>query len=158
KQSPQQYRADCLALQQQVDALERKLGLRLQPFALLQQAQTATPKDLAARLPHTAVLIETVRYSPFQWHADPAKEGWGPPRYAAVLLWSEAGTPQVRLVDLGEAAPLERAIAAWRQQVQRGETETRGPEDGPKIIAQIRKGEVAKAPALALRTRLWEPL
>src|SRR5262249_59661250 len=48
--------------------------------------------------------------------------------------------------------------AAWRQQVQRGETETRGPEDEPEVIAEIRKGEVGKAPALALRTLLWEPL
>src|SRR5262249_34750097 len=48
--------------------------------------------------------------------------------------------------------------AAWRQQVQRGETETPGPEDEPEVITQIRKGEVGKAPALALRTLLWEPL
>src|SRR5207244_444709 len=82
-----QYRADCLELQRRVDDLERKLGLRLQAFALLQKAHTATPADLTARLPAGTALVETVRYRPWTW--GPAqKEGLGPPRYAAVLLWA----------------------------------------------------------------------
>jgi tetratricopeptide (TPR) repeat protein/CHAT domain-containing protein len=158
KLSPQQYRDECLDLQGQIDALERALGQRLQAFALLQKAHTAAPADLVQRLPAGTVLVETVRYPVWTWNADPAKERWGPPRYAAVLLWAEAAGPQVRLVDLGAAAPLERAIAAWRQQVQRGETDRHGPEDEVALLGAVRKGEFGKAPGLTLRTLLWQPL
>ena len=61
-------------------------------------------------------------------------------RYAALLLWRTAAdvAPRVRLVSLGEAATVERAVQAWRSQVQ--------------------KGLAAGAAGRELRERLWGPL
>src|SRR5262249_42709001 len=106
KRSAQEYRDACLDLRRQVDALERDLGLHLRAFALLRKARTAAPENLAEGLGAGTVLIETVRYRSWTWNADAAKERWGPWSYAALLLWGEADGPQVRLVNLGAAAPL----------------------------------------------------
>jgi CHAT domain-containing protein len=104
------------------------------------------------------VLAETIGYWEFRFQGTTAAKVWAPPHYAVLLLWAGVKGTEIRLVDLGAAAPLEQAIAAWRQQVQRGQTDTHRIEDEPHLLAAIRKGEVAKAPALALRTLLWEPL
>src|SRR5262249_4355382 len=76
KRSPQQYRDDCLGLERQIDALERDLGLRVQEFALLQKAHTATPTELAAHLTPGMVVVETARYHPWLWSAAAAKKEW----------------------------------------------------------------------------------
>jgi hypothetical protein len=149
--SPQRYREECAAVQRQVDDLERDLGLKLQAFALLQRVDTATPADLAARLPGGTVLVETVLHNAWLFATEPGKRRWGPPRYAALLLWAgSAGAPrqrsqrgaapsaEVRVVDLGEAAPLEQAVAAWRAAVQQGRTDPKAER--------------------ALRERVWAPL
>jgi CHAT domain-containing protein len=136
--APKQYRADCLALAKGIDARERSLAQQVQAFAIVQQTHTATPVQLARRLPAGTVLAETIRYAACHFQGATAAEWWGPPRFAALLLWAGVKEAEIRLVDLGEAAPLEEAIVAWRRAVQPGQAD-------PKT-------------AQTLRTRLWQPL
>src|SRR5262249_31881992 len=56
-------------------------------------------------------LIEFVIYTP----QDPRTEKTQPPRYLAYIL---AAQGQPKWVDLGEAAPIERAVDAWRQSLR----------------------------------------
>ena len=67
-------------------------------------------------LPQGADLVEFVRYNVFDFNAAPAKgqPRWRSPRYLAFVTWpgKEDG---VHLVDLGEAATLDRSLAAHQQ-------------------------------------------
>jgi CHAT domain-containing protein/Flp pilus assembly protein TadD len=131
--APQKHRERCAELQREIDKLERALALRLQPYALVQRALAATPADLAARLGPGAVLIETVRFQPRDLGDGAAPR---PPQYAAALLWPAAGggAPNVRLVFLGDAAPIERAVAAWRAAIQQGQADPPAGRDLRRLL------------------------
>jgi len=67
-------------------------------------------------LPQGADLVEFVRYSVFDFDAAPAKgqPRWRAPRYLAFVTWP-GKEDEVHLVDLGEAATLDRSLAAHQQ-------------------------------------------
>lgn len=69
---------------------------------------------VAAKLPRGGVLIEIVRYPRRDFRARvPSEPLWGAWRYVAFLL--DADRPdEPRLVDLGDAAPIEDAIVRFR--------------------------------------------
>ncbi len=74
-------------------------------------AAPVTPAQVAAALPQNAAFIDLIQY-----HQD-TKAGKPESRYAAFVTRA-GGSP--RRVELGPAAPLERAIAVWRGAVQSG--------------------------------------
>jgi tetratricopeptide (TPR) repeat protein/CHAT domain-containing protein len=133
----QRYRDLCEQLQKEHDDLERDLAQRVKGYAELRRAQQAAPQDLAARLPPDGALLELARYQ----RVDFKTKRWGADHYLAVLLWREAGEraqPQIRLVPLGAAKPIDRIIHAWRTHAQRGTINDKSDRE--------------------LRQRLWAPL
>jgi CHAT domain-containing protein/Tfp pilus assembly protein PilF len=104
---PDTYRAWLKPLEEEVERREAELSARSAEFRA--QAQPVTLAAVQAALPADSVLIEFAVYTPQEPRNDKNKL---PPRYVAYLL---AAQGQPRWVDLGEAAPIDRAITSWRQ-------------------------------------------
>jgi tetratricopeptide (TPR) repeat protein len=132
--SIQKHRQLLEALQAKQDSLERQLADQLDDFARLLKERQLGLKAVAAQLKPTAALVGMVRYP----RLDPRANLLGPDRYAAIVVWNQAGRPGVRLVFLGDADPIDRSIRAWREATQQGRVDGRFDKD--------------------LRGRVWEPL
>jgi CHAT domain-containing protein/Tfp pilus assembly protein PilF len=120
-------------LQTQRDDLERQLADQIEDFGKLHQDRKVTLKAVAGKLNPNTALISFVKFP----HLIGATK-FGAPHYAGLILWREEGKPQGRVVFLGEAEAIDKAIHAWRQTVQRG------------LVEAARDAE--------LRERLWEPV
>src|SRR5215813_8576746 len=104
---PETYRARLKSLEDRVEDLESALSARRPDFRA--QAQPVTLTAVQSALPAGSALVEFAVYTP----QDPRNnKNKLPPRYLAYLLAAQ-GRP--RWVDLGEAAPIDRAITSWRQ-------------------------------------------
>lgn len=99
------------------EQLEAALAQRIPEVALDVRLRNANSKVLMASLPRGSALIEYVRFEPFDYAKLPEREGsrWDPPRYLAFVL--RAGSPEVSLVDLGDAARIDEQVAGWRSRV-----------------------------------------
>jgi CHAT domain-containing protein len=141
--TPEGYRKLCDDLRQEHDDLERTLALRVQAYAELRRARQAGPTQLAQRLPAGAALVEIIRYDRFDFQAKDRAKRWGEARYLAVLLWrgDDAAEPQIQLVPLGLAQPIDRAIHVWRDRVQVGEND----EKTDRQLRQLLWAPLAKA-------------
>jgi CHAT domain-containing protein/Tfp pilus assembly protein PilF len=96
-------------LKDEIDDLEGKLSSRNREFNnYKKQSQPVTLFAVQSALPANSALIEFVYFTPL----DPKTEKSKPPRYLAYLLPAQG---QPNWVDLGEAAPIEQAIDAWRK-------------------------------------------
>jgi CHAT domain-containing protein len=73
------------------------------------QAQPVTLDAVQSALPAGSALVEFAVYTPLDLRNENNKL---PPRYLAYLLEAQ-GRP--KWTDLGETAPIDRAVAAWRQ-------------------------------------------
>ncbi|HEU0184905.1 MAG TPA: CHAT domain-containing protein [Blastocatellia bacterium] len=103
---PETYRARLRPLEERIENLEAKLSARSAEFRA--QAQPVTLSAIQTALPADSALVEFLVYAP----RDPRTGKSQPPRYFAYLLAAQ-GAP--KWVDLGEAAPIERAVGALRQ-------------------------------------------
>lgn len=106
-----QYLTRVNELEAAVNQLEQNLARQSASF----QAET-TPVEVAAvqaRIPSDGVLVEYVRYQPFDARA--AADPWGSDRYAAYLLFPNG---QITAVDLGDAATIDTAIRSFIQLLQ----------------------------------------
>jgi CHAT domain-containing protein/tetratricopeptide (TPR) repeat protein len=92
------------ALREERDELQRQL-VRQWPDL---QIPEVTPQHAASALPKDGVLVEFQHFQPFIGGSDPNKR-WGAPRYLALILRPDAS---IRVLQLGEAEPIEKAIAA----------------------------------------------
>jgi CHAT domain-containing protein/Tfp pilus assembly protein PilF len=106
---PETYRARLKPLEERVENLEAELSARSAEFRA--QSQPVTLSAVQSAIPGDSVLIEFVTYTP----REPRTEERQPPRYLAYLLKSQG---QPKWVDLGAAAPIERAVDAWRQSLR----------------------------------------
>jgi len=103
---PETYRARLKPLEDRVEELESALSARRPEL----RAQPVTLTAVQSALPAGSALVEFVVYTPQDLRNE--ENNKLPPRYLAYLL---AAQGQPRWVDLGEAAPIDRAIASWRQ-------------------------------------------
>jgi CHAT domain-containing protein/Tfp pilus assembly protein PilF len=104
---PETYRARLKSLEDKVEGLESALSAGNPDFRA--QAQPVTLADVQSALPAGGALVEFAVYTP----RDPRNNKNNlPPRYLAYLLTAQ-GRP--KWTDLGEAAPINRAITSWRQ-------------------------------------------
>ena len=102
---PETYRARLKSLEDKVEELESALSARRPDF----RAQPVKLNAVQSALPAGSALIEFAVYKP----QDPRNnKNKLPPRYLAYLL---AAQGQPKWTDLGEAAPIDRAITSWRQ-------------------------------------------
>ncbi len=128
-QSADAHRTELKALQEQADALEADLSRRSIQYrarfapVTLEAVQNAIPSD--------AALLEYTVYRPL----DPTIEQPRPPRYAVYVLKAD-GT--LHWADLGEAAPIDRAIQQFRRALStptRQATAVR--RTGARLAAQV---------------------
>ena len=103
---PQAYRARLKSLGDKVEELESTLSMRSAEFRA--QKQPVTLAAVQAALPAGSALVEFAAYTPRDPRNNKIKL---PPRYLTYLL---AAQGQPRWIDLGETAPIDRAINAWR--------------------------------------------
>jgi MYXO-CTERM domain-containing protein len=101
--SPEQYRKELAALQQERQALEAEMGQRSAAFRAEQHLVTLP--EVQAKIPRGAALVEIARYDPLELPAGRPPHR-GAPRYVAYVL---GPTGEPTFADLGEAAPLEAA-------------------------------------------------
>ena len=104
---PETYKARLESLEDRVEELESALSARRPDFHA--QAQPVTLAAVQSALPAGSALVEFAVYTPQDPRNDKNKL---PPRYLAYLLTSQG---QPKWTDLGEAAPIDRAITSWRQ-------------------------------------------
>ena len=98
-------------LQKESEELEKQLAKEIPELQLSHQKVN---RDLvAAQLPDGSALVEFVRFKRYDFGA--TEEQWQEDRYLAFVVM--AHQPEtVRLVDLGEAEPLDKLIKAFRSQ------------------------------------------
>ncbi|HRH78740.1 MAG TPA: tetratricopeptide repeat protein, partial [Cellvibrionaceae bacterium] len=101
-----QYRARLAELEQQAGQVATELSSRSSKFRTVLEPVTLAQVQRA--IPPRAVLLEWVRYHPFNPKAIKMEPSWGAPRYAVYVL-KPHGAPV--FVDLGEADILDRQIA-----------------------------------------------
>jgi CHAT domain-containing protein len=96
------------ALTQRKEDLEKELAAKLPGLKDIQ----SRPADLADRLPADAGFVDLYRYL----HRPKGEKQLRPHYFAFVL---HKGQPVCR-VELGQAEPIEKALAAWRQAIAEG--------------------------------------
>jgi CHAT domain-containing protein/Tfp pilus assembly protein PilF len=123
-------------LTERKERLERDLARSLPALAEQQQLEALGPADLQAVLPPRTAFLDLLRYTAVEREPKVlGKQGERhTPRYVAFVV--RPGQP-VRRAELGEAAPIERALADWQQAIA-------GRRDSPA--------------APRLRDLVWEPV
>jgi CHAT domain-containing protein/tetratricopeptide (TPR) repeat protein len=112
----------------QRERLEAELARQIPEMNLQRQLRTANRQAIAQALPAGAVLVELVRIRVYDFKAVPARgeSRWKPARYLAfVLCASELN--HTKMIDLGEADPIDQKIAAFRASIT-GEIESSNGE------------------------------
>lgn len=125
--SSAQAQAQQRTLRSQIDAIDVTLARR--SAALASEAPPVELADIQAHIPADGVLVEYVRYRPFdpmnslrfevddnRW--DEGIRGLGAPRYAAYLLKPSG---EVQWADLGDAATIDRALQQFLAVLRCGE-------------------------------------
>jgi CHAT domain-containing protein len=140
--TPEQYRTSIDQLTAETEQLENTLAQRSVEFR--NENQPVTIAAIQSRIPDDAALIELVLYFPHNPRSR-RNEQWGAPRYAAYILQAQ-GEPQ--WVDLGEAATIERQIAAFRQVLT---------DDGGTGTPSFSETQVRQA-SRALDAQLMQPI
>ena len=107
------YRTDIARLQLEADDLEATLVRRSAAFRA--EAEPVEVAAVQAQVPANGVLVEYVRYYPFNATATQLSEHYGPARYAAYLLFPDG---RIAAVDLGDATPIEIAVSTFRHHLQ----------------------------------------
>jgi tetratricopeptide (TPR) repeat protein/CHAT domain-containing protein len=101
--SPAQYQAELTRLETVASQLESQLARRSVAFRA--ETQPVEIAAVQAQLPADGVLVEYVRYRPFD--ATNPQNRWGAERYAAYLLFPDGA---IQAVDLGPAADIDAAV------------------------------------------------
>jgi CHAT domain-containing protein len=103
-------------LTEEKERAEQNLARRLKVTAPARKQDSVTPDDLLSALPEGAAFVDLLRY--WSHDSDPrvpgAKGETRTPRYLAFVL--RKGQP-VQRVELGEAAPIDRALREWRGEI-----------------------------------------
>jgi CHAT domain-containing protein/predicted negative regulator of RcsB-dependent stress response len=136
-------------LRREADGLEAELlrvltGKRPERFRAVDEIDLA---GLRRCLPAGAVLVEFVRYTPFDDTAKGFEGCWRPARYAAFVVRAEADAP-VDLIDLGEVAAIDKQVSELRKAI-----------DGvPEALARGRHERSLEAEYRQLAQGLYEVL
>jgi CHAT domain-containing protein/tetratricopeptide (TPR) repeat protein len=99
----------------QRERLEAELARQIPEMNLERKLRASDRRAVALNLPAGVVLIEFVWLPIVDFQAMEAlgESGWNTPRYVAFVL--PGGAPdEVRMIDLGEAEPIDRLIAEFR--------------------------------------------
>jgi tetratricopeptide (TPR) repeat protein/CHAT domain-containing protein len=100
-------------LNDQLDQLERKLVAAVPALEQIQELADKGPADLAKALPKNSSFVDCFRYR----HTDPQRRLRGL-RYIAFVVVPDK---EAIFVPLGDAQPIDDAVAAWRKHIDVGE-------------------------------------
>ncbi|MBX7221846.1 MAG: tetratricopeptide repeat protein [Blastocatellia bacterium] len=109
KQKPEDHLAAIRDLEDRKEKLENEISRRSLEFKAQQ-----TPITLAAvqnLIPVDAALVEYASYIPL----DPQNNPTGKRRYVVFVVKPGTRTPELQWADLGEAEPIDKAVAAYRK-------------------------------------------
>jgi tetratricopeptide (TPR) repeat protein/CHAT domain-containing protein len=131
--------------QREESALARAIP-EMQLEHLLRAAQRA---DVAAQLPAGSVLVEFVQCRVYDFTAVPSRgeEEWKAARYLAFVMQAGGGDA-LRLIDLGDSAPIDESIVMLRRSL--------GDEELPPEQGTL--ADLEQTAAEALRSTLVDPL
>jgi CHAT domain-containing protein/Tfp pilus assembly protein PilF len=112
----EQYRTQVTQLETQIKLLEDQLSRRSEEFRT--QSQPVTIETIQKLIPADAVLVELVRYRPFNPKVSP-DDRFGKPRYAVYLLPAK-GEPKG--IDLGDTETIQKTLELFRDNLRDKET------------------------------------
>lgn len=142
---------------QQKERLEAELARQIPEIDLEKRLAAADRRAVALRLPKGSVLVEFVHFYGCKYGAVPARGETivAPPRYVVFVL--SAGEPDnVRMIDLGEAEPVDRMIRDFRVGIT-GQAETLAGRDlGAVPTEPVRAPGVSQG--LTLRAAVFDKL
>lgn len=158
-----EWTAEVSSLEAREELLETKIARSLPELDLQHRFREIDTRAVANTLPEGSALVEFVRFDAFDPSAIPrANDGaWEAARYAAFVL--PASEPDaLRVVDLGEALPIEQAVDRLRLWLDpRGGT--RRPYQAVRDLVPVARKDESRAThpnaaSLELRRRVIEPL
>ncbi len=110
---PKDREAQTRALEATIERLESTLSARSREAQL--ELRTVDAASVRAELPPRTRLVEYVQYRPFLPRVIGLANRFGAPRYAAFVMGSTGAT---RWIEIGDAAVVDRHIAAFRAALQ----------------------------------------
>jgi hypothetical protein len=140
--------------QREKDRLEADLAGQVPEMNLERRLRAADRHAVALALPAEAALVEFVRFHPCDFKAVRARDegAWQPARYLAIVL--SAGAPsRARMIDLGEAEPIDWLVAAFRAGVT-GDAELRDMV----VAARLPAAGADTSAEEQLRAAVFDPL
>lgn len=104
--------------EREYERLEAELARQIPEMNLEQTLRAADTQTVAGALPEGTALVEFVRFNVVDFKAVPARgeRQWKPAHYLAFVLLAEQ-PDNVRMIDLGEAEPIDRMIASFRDSI-----------------------------------------
>jgi tetratricopeptide (TPR) repeat protein len=153
-EGPAAHREHLSHWQGQQERLEADLARQIPEMNAGQRLRSADCRAVACALPAGAALVEFVRFHAFDFKAVRARgeRHWQPARYLAFVLRAGADE-QVRMIDLGEAEPIDRLVAAFRAGV------TGGTEVRDLVRESLRPGaDASTTTGDRLRAAVFDPL
>jgi tetratricopeptide (TPR) repeat protein/CHAT domain-containing protein len=136
------------------EGIEVFLAGRVPEIDLERRLAQADRRNIAGALPEGAVLVEFVRFNPFDFKAIPAKgqSRWKPAHYLAFTM--PAGEPQkIRMIDLGDADVIDSMISDFRVSIT-GKAEKSSARAGAAPAGR----ELPTDAGPKLREALFDPL
>ncbi|MBD1847409.1 CHAT domain-containing protein [Cyanobacteria bacterium FACHB-63] len=141
KQNPQAHQIQFQQLEAEKERLEEAISTKSASFRNV--TQPVELKNIQAKIPGDAALVEIVMYKPFHAKAKQLQQ-WGKPRYAAAVLRSQ-GEP--KWVDLGDVVAINKSVANLRNAIS-----TEPTDDGDNTLQQVNQA------ARALDQQLMAPI
>ncbi|MGO8944244.1 MAG: tetratricopeptide repeat protein [Syntrophobacteraceae bacterium] len=134
------------------ESVEVFLASRIPEIDLERKLMEANRAKVAGALPEGTVLVEFVRFIPFDFKAIPAQgqSNWKPPRYLAFVLLPDQ-PDNIQMIDLGEADLIDDMISDFRGAI------TGKAEKPAGDAARVVQGPVADV-RFKLREALFDPL
>lgn len=110
KEGAEAYRKKIATLEAREKKLEARLSKLSQAFVRQKKVKRADTGKVARALPRGSVLVDFIKIEPVDFQAKVKEKRLGPACYLAFVLHAGKGD-RVSLVDLGEAAPIDKAVA-----------------------------------------------
>lgn len=142
------YRERLAQLTEQEETLAKVLGREMLADERADPWRTVT--ELRTRLPRDTVLVDFARFSLWDFKIQGTATKWQPARYVAWVV-PPAGKGEVRLVDLGLASDIERAIQVFRTAMK----------NAPQLLVEVGDEDATKKlhePLGVLSKQLLQPL
>jgi len=118
KGDPRKYREYVEGLQRRREELEHQLARAIPEMQLEERLRKADRQAVALALPEGAALVEFVRFDVFDFQAVSARgqKRQQPARYLAFVM-TKNQPDEVKMVDLGEAEPIDALITTFRNAI-----------------------------------------